>query len=61
LAVAAQHRALFQPPDDGVFVVGVLVGHLGGFGGCARQIALMPILNDAILLFVSPCNPLPAD
>jgi hypothetical protein len=37
LAVAAQHRTLFQTPDDGVFVVGIFFGHQVGFRGGVRQ------------------------
>jgi hypothetical protein len=49
----AQYRTLFQAPDDGVLVIGILVGHFGGFDDGIGQIALMPVLNDAVLFLVS--------
>ena len=50
---SAQRRALFQTPDDGVLGAGSFVGHLGGFSHGVRQIAVLPVLYDAILLLIS--------
>jgi hypothetical protein len=54
LAGGAQHRPLLQPPDDGIFVVGILIRLDLGLGDGIGQIALLPIQNDLVFLFVGP-------
>ena len=53
LAVGAQRSALLQAPDDGVLVVGIFVGRLGGLGHGVGQIAALPVLDDLVLLLIS--------